>query len=163
MNEFEWHEWNRRWCVVEFFWDAILLVGENPGSPLRRVIYISDPDALFGCGARAGAALRAFGAAAPSNTIGRDSSPSGPKTQARTRRFFWMQWRLRRANGSAAASRPYLEFRRALPRRVHFLLDPEKPSRGQTLQMHSRDPRRRHRRSDPLTNANLRCGRRLRG
>jgi hypothetical protein len=39
-----------------------------------------------------------------------------PKIQQRQRRFFWMQWRLRRANGSATARRPYLAYRSALPR-----------------------------------------------
>jgi hypothetical protein len=51
----------------------------------------------------------------PSKTIGRDGSPSGPKTQARTRRFFWMQWRLQPRKWVSGGA-PTLAGTSALPR-----------------------------------------------
>ena len=47
---------------------------------------------------------------------GRDAAPPASQDSAAPAAFLWMQWRLRRANGSAAARRPYPACTSALSR-----------------------------------------------
>ena len=47
---------------------------------------------------------------------GRNAASSASQDSAAKRRFFWMQWRLRHANGSAATRRPYPACTSALSR-----------------------------------------------